>query len=62
VIETRHPQTASPKTTAITIRLIHFLESAWDDSGADLFRISSTAWIPSSILTHSRTMGEEGKD
>ena len=52
VIEMRNPQIASPKTTAITIRLIHILESDGDDSRPDLFRISSTALLPSGIVTH----------
>ena len=41
VIETRNPQIASPKTTAITIPPTHFLESAELDSGEDMFQNSS---------------------
>ena len=56
VIDTRSPQIASPKRTAITIRPIHFLESAGDDSGTDVLRIATTAWLPSAIVTHPRVM------
>ena len=59
VIETRNPQIASPKTTAITIPPIHFLESAELDSRGDMFRIPATAWLLSAIVTHPTTMGEK---
>jgi len=62
VIDTRSPQIASPKSTAITIRPIHFLESAGDDSGTDVFRIATTAWLPSVIVTHPRAMWNEAQD
>jgi len=59
VIETRNPQIASPKTTAITIPPTHFLESAELDSRGDMFRIPATAWLLSAIVTHPTTMGEK---
>jgi hypothetical protein len=62
VIETRNPQIASPKTTAITIPPIHFLESAELDSEADMFRIPSTARLPSAIVTHPTTMRNKVQD
>jgi hypothetical protein len=62
VIETRSPQIASPNRTAITIRPIHFLESAGDDSGTDVFRIATTAWLPSVIVAHPRVMRKEAQD
>src|ERR1700751_4746113 len=62
VIDTRSPQIASPKRTAITIRPIHFLGSAGDDSGIDAFRIATTTWLPSMIVTHPRGMRKEAQD
>src|ERR1700751_2521700 len=62
VIDTRSPQIASPKRTAITIRPIHFFESAGDDSGTDVFRIATTAWLPSVIVTHPRVMRKAAQE
>src|SRR6266481_1287002 len=62
VIDTRSAQIASPKRTAITIRPIHFLESARDDSGSDVFRIATTACLSSVIVTHPRVMRKQAQD
>jgi len=43
VSETIRPQIASATITAMTTRPIHLLESAGDDSGADVLGFSSMA-------------------